>query len=382
MADAFTRTGSMRGRRLREFMCGPLPAAVWLIAAGAAGLLFAHRAQRFEYIGLARGLEYNVSAETTGSIAALAVDLCQDVEAGDALVKLDDALLRAGIETQRAAVRQLRAELDAARMNFDAASDKRHSDWEARLADFESREEKYRVDQLDLKVSLESDRVEEQRLGLDLDRYRKLLAAGVASRQEFDKINLRHEELGRRIAENSVLLAGIEKNLQDAHQRRVEFAGRMPAAQSEDAWIAPTREAIRRQELAIEELRIRRDALVLRAPIRGRVSRVLGRPGQAVTPGETIVVIGDRAVTQVVGYAAEADADVIHESMPALIARVGRPAAVAEARVIRVGAGVEPIPERLWRDSRRPEFGRAFILSASAPLDLLPNEKLSIRLAP
>lgn len=367
-------------RLLADFKRGPATVIVWLLAITATALLFTHRSQRYEYIGLARGIEHPVASEMGGRIESLLVDLCEDVQAGDVLVKLDDSLLNARIETARASVRQLDAQLTAARLNLSSDNNTRLTDWQSKLADFQTREERYRIDALSLNVSIESDRIEAQRLNLEMERLHKLLDAEVTSQRDYDMIKLRNDQLQLRIAENTALVAKIESDLLNAIDRREEFVRHFPVTPPEEDMIAPIRGAIHKEELVLEELRIQRTRVILRATVAGRVSQVLCQVGQVVSPSEPILLITQKHVTQAIGYITENDATPLRENMTVHIARADQPQTIAEATILRLGIGIEELPARLWRDPRRPEFGRSFLISIPQPLAVAPNEKIIIRL--
>lgn len=367
-------------RILADFKRGPATVIIWLLAIGATALLFDHRSRRFEYIGLARGIEHRIASETGGRIESLLVNLCEDVQTGDVVVKLDDSLLNARIETARASVRQLEAQLETAQLNLATNANSLLTDWQSKLADFQTQEEKYRIDALNLKVAIESDRIEEQRLHLEMERMRKLLEAEAASQRDYDMTQLQHDQVAIRIAENTSLVAKIEKDMREAAMRREEFARRLPAEHPTDDMIAPIRAAIRKEELEMEELQIQRRRMVLRAAVNGRVSQVLCQPGQVVSPSEPILLITEKYVSQIIGYISENDTTPVRENMTVQLARADQPKTVAEASILRLGIGIEELPARLWRDPRRPEFGRSFVVSAPQPLALAPSEKIVIRL--
>lgn len=367
-------------RKLEEFKRGPLTILVWVMAVAMVAILLNRRSHRSEFVGLARGHEYEISSSTGGKIQGLLVDLCDEVNAGDIVVKLDDALLAAQIETARSAVKQLEAQLGASRRVASADNAARVSEWESRMADFEAREERYRVDALNLKVTIESDRIEEQRLGLEAERMRRLLEAKAVSQDDYDKTRLQRDQVSKRIAENVLLAAKLEKNCEDAKARHEQFQKGTAAVQDEDDVIAPLRESIHKEELELDELRVRRESLVLRAPVSGRVTQVLCQTGQAVTPGEPIMVIADTRAMQVIGYVPDGELVQLREKQVMHVSRASDPEKAAAVELVSLGSVVEQIPSRLWRDPRQPEYGRCFVLSASEPLNLAPGEKMRIRM--
>ena len=99
------------GQIYQDLKRGPLTFAVWLLAIGAAGVLLQHRSRSLECIGLARALQYEISAPTDGRLATVSVDLLQEVEAGQVVARLDDGLLAGRVRTAAATINQLQANL-------------------------------------------------------------------------------------------------------------------------------------------------------------------------------------------------------------------------------------------------------------------------------
>jgi multidrug resistance efflux pump len=367
-------------QRLRDLRHGPLTLVVWLAAIGAVGWILHHRSGRFEYIGLAQALQYEISASVAGHLARVEVDLFQPIQAGEVVARLDDAQLAAQTREAQSAAARLRAELDALQQRWQSEGLTLTSDRQADLRRFQAEEEQRRVEALALKVQLESDRVEEQRLSLELGRFRPLLAAEIIDRSTFDNLRLQHETVVARLRDNGELLGQIESLRQASRQRREEFAARAAAATTIDVQLQPIAEAIQEQEAVVEALRVQREGSTLRAPVSGLVSQVLCRVGQAVVPGEPIMMVTERRSAQVVFYLSEAEANRLGESARVLLARATDPGRVAESFVERVGPAIELMPARLWTNPALPQYGRPVSIAVAPALDILPGETVRVRL--
>jgi len=367
-------------QRVADFKRRYLPVIVWSAAVLACVLLMTGRVTRFEYIGLARSVQYEVSATAVGQLETLVVDLYDHVEAGELVAKLDDTEVLARIERSRAMIRQLSAELDAARETMQASSRVDQSGWRNDLRRFKTDEEDRRLAALELRVTIESDEIEQQRLGLDLQRAGPLLETGVIGQLEHENIRLLHEATKKRVDENKILLAQIESEFRTAKLRREEFEKGLPVIPDEGPVLRPLREAIEAESHRLTEIEARRAATALRSPVTGQVSSILCRNGQTVVPGEPILTIADSRVTEILAYLSEPQDRRARENSPVLVASLSRPEKVAESFVVRMGPDVELLPQRLWREPRTPQYGRAVIIAAVPGLDLTPGELLSVKL--
>jgi len=376
MAESQQPIATPPAQRVEEFRRRVLPPLVWSLALLICVALLFNRVNRFEYIGVARALEYEVSANSTGTLQTVLVDLYDIIEAGDMLAKLDDAPVIAALETADASIRQLTAEIGAAKGQVfgDKAA------WVADLRRFQIDEESQRLDVIALRVAIESDEIEALRLALDVQRNKPLFEDGIISESQFDNIALQHERVQTRIDGNKVLLSQAEEESRVARVRRQEYETDFPAAVGQTSTLRPLREAIAVETQRVNEIELQRQALVLRSPVAGRVNQLLCRRGQAVIPGEPIMMIVEHAPREILAYLREADADAARESTRVLVSSRTSPEKVVESLIVRVGPAIEALPRRLWRDPRTPSYGRAVVIAGVPALDLTPGELVNIRL--
>lgn len=366
-------------QRIADFKQRRLPLLVWLAAALSCALLMTGRAYRFQYIGLAQALSYEVSASTTGQLESVFVDLYDEVETGDVLIRLDDAEVAARLERSLATIQQLSAELDAAKATAPQARGR--ADQTDILRRFQTNEEERRLAALELRVTVESGEIEGERLKIETQRSAALLETGLIGQAQYDNTRLLRDEVERRNEENKILLAQTEQEALAAQARRREFEQGLPTLAGEEPLLRPLREAITVESQRLEEIRARREALVLRSPVAGQVSQVLCRQGQTVVPGEPILTIAERGVKEIITFLAEADDRVVQRQTGVRVASLKRPGRVAESYVVRLGPGLEMLPERLWRDPGIPAYGRAVVIAANPALNLTPGELLHVEFA-
>lgn len=364
---------------LSDFRRGPLTLLVWLVAVGALVWLFGKRSQTLEFIGIARVKQFEVSSDADGYVGNVMVDLYQQVDAGQVVAQLDDNLLKARMATSMATIEQLKTMLLAESETIRTRDKSRIGKAQADLADIRATEEKNHLDALGIKAHIETDGIEQQRLELDLSRLKKLLESKACSQQQFDNVKFQYGETNRRIDENRIRLAQAESTWHDAQHRWEILSAQAPQPSDLDIMLQPTREAIHVQELTIEELSLKRKAMLLRAPISGQVVKVLCQSGQAVRPGEPILMIGEHGTNEVIGYMVENATQVLHENMEVGVTRAFAPGKTITALVRRISPIVEVIPQQLWPDANHPRYGRPFVVTLTSPLTLVPGEKMLIR---
>ena len=362
-----------------EFRRGPLIVLVWLGAVGLTGWMFLRHTQQYQFIGTARLQLFEVSAASDGFLRQLNVDLFDDVEEGQVVAQIDDRTIVAQIEVIQATIERLRSELAAQSETLRTELVSRTTDAEADLARLRANEETYRLDALALRTEIEFDKIESQRLQLDLERLNKLVDSQIVSRQEYDLVDMQLKAIQRRIAENETLLTQTERAWEAAREERVAFAERMDLNPDVDVVLQPIHEEIRVQEAAIRELILMHELSTLRAPVTGRVVQLWCMPGQAVVPGEPILAISEHSTTQVVGFIEGNSPFNVEENMVVQVARAADPKVSVEAVVSRVASAVQPLPEQFWMDLNQPRYGRPFMATLTASLPLVPGEPILIR---
>ncbi|RMF24117.1 MAG: HlyD family efflux transporter periplasmic adaptor subunit [Deltaproteobacteria bacterium] len=366
------------GQRLRDWSGTPLTVAVWIAAAVAASVMLIGRVRHVAYPGIARGGVFEISSATTGTVRDLRVRLFESVDSGDIVADLDPARVEAEIATARAELARIEAQLDAARLAIEGGASPTEIDRRTELRRFAVDVEDRRLEELSLLVSIESDRVIAQRLGLERRRIEALERDGVVSEAELDDIRLRHETVLRRIDENRRLLAQVRRERDAAQARLEQFSQTASADELRDASLAPLRAEIDTQNARIAELQVARQALVLRSPVDGQIASILARPGQAVVAGQPVVRVAQRFASDIIAYAPDRAPRMPRVGQPAkVIARRGGPA--LESVVLRVGPAIEPMPNRLWRNAGITEYGRPFLVAAGAPLRLIPGELVDVQ---
>jgi multidrug resistance efflux pump len=378
-ADQLIPIETPRAQKVDDFMRRTMPLIVWSVCVLIVAVLLVGRARSYQFVGLARAMEYEISSATSATLESVVVDLFDDVEAGDVVAKLDDRPLLAAIRISEAAIQQLSAQLDATRVQLSSDSGQGVAGWTADLRRFQIDEEQRRLGILSLRVAIESDRVEQELRILEKNRAASLVDAGIISQSEYDIARLAQEQVQRRLEDNVILLAQLEEEYGDARARREAFEGEHPQLLEDEPLLDPLREAIAVETRRLEEIELMRRSMLLRSPVVGQVSEILCSRGQAVQPGEPILLIAERSVREIVAYLDEEAGSKIEPNQPVMVASSGKTGTVAESVVLRVSPSVQVLPERLWRSPRVPDYGRAVVIAASPAMNLTPGQSVDIK---
>ena len=375
MAQADTPIPTPAAQRKEDFKQKTLPLAVWCVCSVVALVMLFSRASRFEYVGVAAAPSYEISSPAAATLASVPVALYDKVAPGDVVAVLDDTQVKTAIETARANVRLLSAELDAAKAGLGGSAGA--SGVATDMRRFAVDEDRQRLEALAINVTLQSDRVEMERRKVEARRAEMLRAADLLSDAEVDNARLLYEEVKRRNEENERLLQAAEAALRRTQARRVDYEYGGGGTGGEPAAFRPLREAINVEINKLKEVETQSEALVLKSPVAGRVSRILAARGQSVVAGEPILLIEEEAVREIVAYLREGDIRTVAPSSKVRITSV-RSGRVADSIVIAVGPGLEALPQRLWANPQVAEYGLGVTIGASPLMALTPGELVSV----
>ena len=280
-----------------------LPLLVWLVAVAAAGWLFIHRSSTCELTGIARPEQRDVAALTNGRLRLVPVGLLDSVKEGQPLAVLEDDCLQASLATAAAEAARLRAELVAVedRLTIDAAVQQADHMAEARryAVDVESA----RLREIELQVTIETNRIKLEFLRLQKDLLSNLRGQRAVSELRFRSAEADHKAQEKNIAENQKALTQVRQDLEQARQRQESFAQNHVVPRAIDKALEPLRAAVTVQERRITELSLERSMLVLKSPMDGVVSQLLRGVGESVRTGEPILTVASPRPSAVVAYA-------------------------------------------------------------------------------
>jgi multidrug resistance efflux pump len=375
-----------------------LPVLVWLTVLACVIGLFYKRAQRFEVLGIVQGRVHEVAAPCDGQLKIVCVDLFDEVTKGQTLAALDDELIKAQIATISAEIEHLLAQLIPTQEQLLAEAANQETTLIGDQRRFYVDVENARLRILELKVLIASDRITLEDLAIEVNILQELVEQDAVVPYELDRVKAQYNSLAKKIEENGHLLEQANIDLEQAQQRRDEFAQRQLQHPSVDSNLEVIRKAAKVQEKLLEQSLVQRNSLVVKAPADGIVIQIqananniavrrpgegiLGRPGEVVLAGDPILTIAEHKPTQIIAYARENQLNLIREGMA--VELVGLPQDQSKAQIVRsqilhVGPTMEQMPQQLWRNPNIPEWGRPFMIKAPPQMQLIVGERVGIR---
>ena len=387
-----TRTRIYRSGRLHVHI---LPILVWLAAVACVVMLFRHRTQRFEVLGIAQGRVHQISAPVDGSLKMVSVELFEDVSKGQTLAALDDTQLNAQIATIGAEIEHLTSQLATIGDTMLAEAANLENDRVASQRRFNVDVENARLRILELKALIETDKVTAADLAVEVKIAAELLEKDAIAPYELQKAQALYNVVAKRIEENQHLLAQAKQDLEQARQRRDEFAQRQPVHPSVDSALETIRKQIAVQEKLIDELSAQRQALRITSPVDGMViqiqiranqaamrrpgENILRKPGEVVMAGAPILVVAEKEPTEIVAYISQEQLAKVKETMIVQLVKSTEPAQIANSQVTRLGPTMELMPQQLWRNPNIGQWGRPILIKIPPGLKLLPGETIGIK---
>jgi multidrug resistance efflux pump len=386
-----------------------LPILVWLGAVACVIGLFTRRSQRFEIVGMARSPVVHVSVNCPAKLETIPVQLFESVKKGQTVAVvntiLDNEQPRIELQTQLdailAEIEHLSAQLVPTQETLLAEESDRVISRIARMRTFDVDIENARIQILSLRSQIASDQIVLEDLSTELKITRDLVKQKAIAPIEEEKAQVQYNALAKKIEENEKLLEQAKSDLEQAQQRRDEYAKSLPFNPSVDNALEVIRKQIAVQErlmngvLAQLEALKARESLEIKAPIDGMVipiqhqtneaimlrpgEKIIGQPGEVVTAGEPILAIAQAMPSEIVAYIGEGLFGQLEENMPVEIIKERNPPQKADSQITQIGPTMELMPERLWLNPNIPQWGRPVLIEFPDGLELIPGELVGIR---
>jgi len=372
-----------------------LPILVWLAAVACVVVLFRHRSQRFEVLGIAQGRMHQICAPVDSRLKIVSVELFEDISKGQTLAALDDSQLNAQTATIQAEIEHLASQLLSTQDTMLAEATNRQTDAIASQRRFYVDVENARLRILELKTLIETDKVTLQDLAVEVKIATELLEKDAIAPYEQQKADALYNALAKKIEENQYLLTQAELDLQQAQQRRDEFAKHQPVHPSVDSALEVIRKQIAVQEKLIAELSVQREMLRITSPVDGKIVQIqiranqaamrrpgediLRKPGEVVLAGDPILVVAETEPTEIVAYIGQEQLAKVKETMVVQLIKNTEPAQIASSQVIRLSPTMELMPQQLWQNPNIAQWGRPILIKIPPGLKLIPGETIGIR---
>jgi multidrug resistance efflux pump len=382
---------------------------VWLAAVACVVGLFTRRSQRFEIVGMARSPVLHVSVNCEARLKTIPVKLFENVKKGQTVVIVDTVLdneqprleLQTQLDMILAEIEHLSAQLVPTQETLLADESDRLINRIARMRTFETDIENAKIQILSLRSQIAYDRIVLEDLAVEAKINRNLVEQKAIAPYEQEKAQVQYNALAKKIEENENLLSQAKNDLEQAQQRREEYAKSLPFNPSVDDALEVIRKQITVQErlmdgvLAQLEALKARESLEIKAPIDGVVipiqqranealtlrpgEKTIGQPGEVVTAGEPILAIAQARPSEIVAYIGERLLGQLQENMPVKLIKDREPPQIARSQITQIGPTMELMPERMWLNPNIPQWGRPVLIEIPEGLELIPGETIGIR---
>lgn len=370
-------------QRLSRWARGPLVLLVWIVAATTSGWLLYNRAERYEVLGILVADSYNLSTTRDGRITTLDLLPFQTVNEGDVLALLNADATVARIETVTATIDQLASEVDVRRREMEQQVGDGLIDSLTERRRFIIDETSLLLDALALEAQIETDRIALARVSHRLEMIERLVAADGRPSFEQRDVELQRDEISRRIEVNSGRLERTQREYESAATRLGAYQDAIADSDTVEPLLAALRDAVRVEQLRLQEIEIERDELVIRAPASGIIREILVAPGQAVVSGQVLATITSQSAPRIVFYVpAGEDTGVALATSRFRVSDHLNPEIAIDTQVAAVGPTIEQIHPRLWQNPAIPEFGRPVQLDGITDLNLVPGSIVRIMRLP
>jgi multidrug efflux pump subunit AcrA (membrane-fusion protein) len=386
-----------------------LPILVWLAAVVCVIGLFTRRSQRFEIVGMARSPVLHVSVNCAARLKTVPVKLFENVKKGQTVAIVNTVLdneqprveLQAQLNTILAEIEHLSAQLVPTQETLMAEESDRVINRITRMRTFDVDIENAKIRILSLRVQIEYDRIVLEDLAIEAKNARDLVEQKAVAPYEQEKAKVQYNALAKKIEENENLLEQAKNDLEQAQQRRDEYAKSLPFNPSVDDALEVIRKKIAVQErlmdgvLAQLEALKARESLELKAPIDGVVipvqqqsnearlrrpgEKIIGRPGEIVTAGESILAIAEARPNEIIAYIGDRLLGQVEENMPVELIKDREPPQIARSQITQIGPTMELMPERMWLNPNIPQWGCPVLIEIPEGLELIPGEMIGIR---
>lgn len=305
-------------------------------------------------------------------------DLFDTVKAGQPIGRLDDKPARALLATLEADLTRLRKQVTATEVLTKENQAFRLTNELAEVPRLAIDVERLRLDILDRKRLIETDRIELSRLSAVYDATKPLVEKGVESQINLINIEKQRDLVKERIRSNEVALKEAETQREECQKRLSQYRT-SPMADIESV-LAPVREAITAQEAKIHEVNVQIENLEIRAPLSGTITAIHCWPGQNVRAGTPIMTVAATQGQYIVSYVRQEQRlkPVVGMKVDVRVRTVPRQTSVS--KIEEVGSQVEPVPSHQLRDPRVPEWGLPVRIGIPDGMHLKPGELVDVAL--
>lgn len=367
-------------RRLQRLRYTILPMASFCTCVLLTAWLWQRQGQMPNGIGEVEAVRIDVATGADGTLTPLPRGqwtLFDRVEANEVLARLDDRAVRAEMTTLKAEMAHVRGELAAAVEQIELDESERQHDHQRELRRLVWQREQHRLDALDRRAAIETDRIEEMRLNGQLTYLEPLRSQDAVSVMEITDLRLQRDEVRKRIAENESCLAEAKVQLERSEATLKEYS-QLRTAQTARL-LEPLEAEIAVLECRLDELQLKIGGLEIRAPISGTICAIHGWPGQSLRAGDPVVTVAADQGRYIVSYVRQEQRLQPKVGTPVWVRVRGSGNGLVRSVVERVGPQVETVPLHQQRDPRVQEWGLPVCIELPKDLELRPGQLIDIR---
>jgi multidrug resistance efflux pump len=321
-----------------------------------------------------------VSPLMDGTVQSLAVDILDEVEAGQVVAVMDDTLIRSELVVAEAELNRVRALLVAESERYTQTQHIEQASVQNDLRRFVLNEEEARLDHLDRVIEHETEKITLERLAIQMKRDEALRDQLLLDDAAYDETRLRYEALKTKVEKDTRAIALAEENIATAAKRRETQESLETDATETDALLWALQADIAAQEARVSAVQAQRRFLVLVAPVSGQVAAITRRPGESLLAGEPILTITGAGGNRVLAYVDERTSRRFNVGDAVELHARTHPSAVVKGKIIKVGAHIEPFPPRLLASTVMPQHGYAVLVGDLPENVFRPGEALDLRL--
>jgi len=358
------------------------PVIVWLMAIVAAVWLHGRIVAPGPITGYAEDRSVTLMNLLAGVVRDVRPRLHEPVEQGQIVARLDDRADHLALQTLKADLVRLEAEVDAEDARLTADRNQAMLDLHDLRRRFLIDREAAHIQYLSQMLADGNDRALLNGARFEHEIVQDLVSKKMASARELNLARTQTESLDAKVRLNQPVLARMKEAFDDADRRCHAFTTSEIAPVDFDSVLTAIRLAVDVRRREAEEIVLRIDGHIVRAPIHGQVTALFAGTGDALTSGAPLMVISPTATDRVIAYLPEraVTAITLGESIRVIpVATAGRATAMS-GRVASLADVVSEAPLRYRPVPNWPTWGRAVVVKLDAGAILIPGESVTLGL--
>lgn len=364
-------TGARIGRAAKRAW----PFAAWLAALATSAWLYTGEGWRGHALAYEDIEEVHVSPAAAGRLESLAVELGQQVRAGDLVATLDARDLEARIRLGKAEAARLRTRVNAEREGFRLDQEDRRSQAQARLGSYEGEGRRLRAQIERLVTEQSADEAELTALAPQVERLKPLVERKLLTADRLETKLQEQSVLAKRIDSRGEALKGAREDLASWQLTQPE---RVLEANLETR-LLPFELELQSQEARIAELELEREKFRILAPVSGAVNQILARVGEWRAAGAPIVEVVVPRPQRVIAYVTDRQVPAVGVGTLATLRPHDHGGEAIEGKVVMAGPQIQQVPLRLRAIPTIPQWGRLVTIQVAKTGDPLPGEIYDVR---